>query len=682
MLDNIEKDIKRLKKSICCLNSAIADCCYTEVTLAEMQSLVANNSLNTGSFYGISDANAENLYGGTLVILQAVASNKLSEAGHGVFYNPIYDRASEWLGMWHEIGFFTGSNLTLEFEMFEPITADNGATGELIVGGGDYKTYFKPLTGNWAAATSITGDNSGATLDIASVYVPSYSVDDKLIWGGVLWNNLTGSIGSKVDEFELDNVNWEKIAYNTTDYDMVVDQIVYDYDHDQITARIDSFGNEIVSSPSQNNVLDDGFGVKNPIAHFKWGYGYDYTNRTGFMSNTVTGSIFETLNWYKTTDCYGNYILGGTAVIGNPYVINFRFTGNYIHHECVVNDNYFVNSVDFMANVIINNCQVYGNVLSQASNISNNRFYSATVESNRLLNNSEIVDNVLDNNGEITSNFLTKDCAIKANSILTSSQINQNVLNDSCRIETNNLALNTAISQNLLSTESTILYNDLVSNSYIIDNILSDNSNIINNQLKSDTYIEANQLTEFSEISNNFLSNSSGIDNNTVNENSLIEENTLNSNSHISGSTMHTGAEIKRNTLEGSDLYSNSLINSYIRINMLTGGSAMDSNTLTDESEIRANNLNGDSYINSNILGAGDGIRANNLTNSTFTFSNTSGIIIGVHAVSAASVGENISSATIIYATYSKNMITDSSGALKLTYIDGSGTLQVVDVTT
>ena len=682
MLDNIEKDIKRLKKSICCLNSAIADCCYTEVTLAEMQSLVASNSLKTGSFYGISDANAENLYGGTLVILQAVTSNKLSEAGHGVFYNPIYDRTNEWLGMWHEIGFFTGSNLTLEFEMFEPITADNGATGELIVGGGDYKTYFKPLTGNWAAATSITGDNSGATLDIASVYVPSYSVDDKLIWGGVLWNNLTGSIGSKFDEFELDNVNWEKIAYNTTDYDMVVDQIVYDYDHDQITARIDSFGNEIVSSPSQNDVLDDEFGVKNPIVHFKWGYGYDYNNGTGFMSNTVTGSIFETLNWYKTTECYGNYILGGTAVVDNPYVINCRFTGNYIYHECIIDNNYFVNSVDFMANVIINNCQISLNVLSQASDISNNRLYSASVQSNYLLNNSKITGNILDNSSEIVSNTLTKNCSIDKNSILAGSRIAQNTLNDSCRFESNSLSLMAEISQNVLSNGSTMLYNELASDSYIINNILSGTSNIINNQLKSDTYIEANEIIDFSEISNNFLSNSSGIDNNIVNENSLIQQNTLNSNSHISGSTMHTGAEITRNTLEGSDLYSNSLINSYIRINMLTGGSAMDSNTLTDESEIRANNLNGDSYINSNILGAGDGIRANNLTNSTFTFSNTSGIIIGVHAVSAVSVGENISSATIIYATYSKNMITDSSGALKLTYIDGSGTLQVVDVTT
>lgn len=680
MLDNIEKDIKRLKKSICCLNSAIADCCYTEVTLAEMQSLVASNSLKTGSFYGISDANA-NLYGGTLVILQAVTSNKLSEAGHGVFYNPIYDRASEWLGMWHEIGFFTGSNLTLEFEMFEPITADNGATGQLIANGGNYKTYFKPLTGNWAAATSITGDNSGATLDIASVYVPSYSVDDKLIWGGVLWNNLTGSIGSKVDEFELDNVNWEKIAYNTTDYDMVVDQIVYDYDHDQITARIDSFGNRVVSSYDQNDLIHNDSGIKNPIAVFKWGYGYNFdTDQTGFMSNTITDSVFETLNWYKTI-AYGNYILSYSAVVDNPYVINFRFIGNYIHNESFIDNNYFVNSVDFIANVIINNCQVSSNVLSQASNITNNRLYNASVQSNYLLDDSEIVDNILDARSEINSNTLTKDCSIK-NSMLADSRIVQNTLNDSCRFETNNLTLNTEISQNVLSNGSTMLYNELASNSYIIDNILSDNSNIINNQLKSDTYIEANQLTEFSEISNNFLSNSSGIDNNTVNENSLIEENTLNSDSHISGSTMHTGAEIKRNTLEGSDLYSNFLNNSYIRRNMLTGGSAMDTNTLTDESEIRANNLNGDSYINSNVLGTGDGIRSNNLTNSTFTFSNISGIITGVHAVSAGSVGDDIGSATIIYASYSKNMITDSSSALKLTYIDGSGTLQVVDVTT
>ena len=39
------------------------------------------------------------------------------------------------------------------------------------------------VSGDWSAATSIEGDVSGATADVADFVSPSYGVGDKVIWG-------------------------------------------------------------------------------------------------------------------------------------------------------------------------------------------------------------------------------------------------------------------------------------------------------------------------------------------------------------------------------------------------------------------------------------------------------------------------------------------------------------------
>ena len=72
-----------------------------------------------------------------------------------------------------------------------------------------------------------------------------YAIGDTASWGGYVWENLTGNVGFNIGDFELNDGDWDKIAYNTTDYNVWWDEIKYSYTDDWITYRADKFGNVV-----------------------------------------------------------------------------------------------------------------------------------------------------------------------------------------------------------------------------------------------------------------------------------------------------------------------------------------------------------------------------------------------------------------------------------------------------
>src|SRR5690606_3893768 len=185
------------------------------------------------------------LYGGTDVFLKALSTNQLEKAGHGVFYNPKYNQALAGNGVWRlEMEGDPFSNIvgTFDYVNHETVTADNGATGTLLADG-----FIRWISGDWSAATSITGDWSAATADISGFTSPSYALGSTIIYGGKHWTNTTGSVGSDDDDFTLNAADWTVIAFNSTDYNVVVDPIEYDYEHDLIVYRKEVEANNIVS---------------------------------------------------------------------------------------------------------------------------------------------------------------------------------------------------------------------------------------------------------------------------------------------------------------------------------------------------------------------------------------------------------------------------------------------------
>ena len=195
--------------------------------------------------------------------------------------------------------------------------------------------YFHNNNFNEGAVTIFFDNISVANTDfsvvipnkVSTVVLPSYNINDKVIWGGRVWINLTGEVGLESDNFDLDVDNWQVIPYNETDYTLVVDTIEYDQEHDYISMRKDKSG----------NIVDCNFGsgFESSIRYFQWGNDYDDTSGKGLQNNIVKNSFFETINSTANT-VTDNYLFQSeiNAMIWNP---EFEFQNNHFISSSIQN---------------------------------------------------------------------------------------------------------------------------------------------------------------------------------------------------------------------------------------------------------------------------------------------------------------------------------------------------------
>lgn len=153
----------------------------------------------------------------------------------------------------------------------------------------------------------------------------TYSINAKTIWGGKVWNNVAGNVGSAIDDFTLNN-EWVEVSYNTTYYNLVADEISYNYSMDIITSRKDK----------NNNVVEfyDDFYIlaSDAIRFFQWGRDFDggsgsYNNR---VSSSVVNNINSTYSIFSNNELRGNAILSGLAdasIFTGNILINSELSG-------------------------------------------------------------------------------------------------------------------------------------------------------------------------------------------------------------------------------------------------------------------------------------------------------------------------------------------------------------------
>lgn len=139
-----------------------------------------------------------------------------------------------------------------------------------------------------------------------SVWDPSenYATDDLVIYGGKVWENLTGTAGTTdTYPFTLDNTNWllQEDYTNTDHYVAVWDQIELGFAEGEycINSRYDSYRNNYVRVGQLDSGGDRWFfcGV-NPIAAFGWG-------NDNINDCDIKDSYFNCLNIIGTTTIYG-----------------------------------------------------------------------------------------------------------------------------------------------------------------------------------------------------------------------------------------------------------------------------------------------------------------------------------------------------------------------------------------
>lgn len=133
-------------------------------------------------------------------------------------------------------------------------------------------------------------------------------VNNLMIWGGLVWKNLTGSIGSADDNANLDSTNWVVVPKNNFtngEYSEIMFGIYYDIYGGTYTKQWDQYGN-VLGYPSSTEWTNNGgntVGFMNPCDVTDWNCGVIRGNQvfaifnnninTGIIKNNNFGSIFN-----------------------------------------------------------------------------------------------------------------------------------------------------------------------------------------------------------------------------------------------------------------------------------------------------------------------------------------------------------------------------------------------------
>ena len=408
--DTIIEALGKLQGSINASNGGGGGIAETMVTrtLEELKTDITNAALVPGALYEITGVHKEHdfegltvpaLYDdgrglGTTIYLKAVSTTELESKGSGVFYNPKYNKDVSGYGIWTDKIDVSLSNIVGDFYFYkEEVTANNGARGRIIS-----KGWIEYISGDWSGASSIEGNDSGATADIMSVATPEYNINDIVFWGGYAWKNLNGEIGSKDDSLTLDDTEWEKLDYTNGDYyNKVIDVIEYDIEHDVITRRTDT-KNDIdvttvflqlltmhpvssISLMQWGNDLGISGGAPVGLAKIKVG-NTSYAELVNFRGGNIFNVSFDNNgNMSNVSFDNGGYMYNVSFDNGG-YMNNVSFdNGGYMYNVSFDNGGR-MNNVSFdngyMYNVSFDNGYMY-NVSFYNGNMSNVSFYNGNM---------------------------------------------------------------------------------------------------------------------------------------------------------------------------------------------------------------------------------------------------------------------------------------------------------------
>jgi len=289
---------------------------------AEIDALITANELVAGALYEITGVHPtlydDGTTSGTTIYLRAISGNQLEVQGMGKFFNPKYNKSVDGFGIWDNKMYGTLSNVVGVFDYLnkELVTADNSATGLILADG-----MIQWLSGDWSAALSITGSVSGATADVTGFVTPSYSIANKVIWGGYSWTNVNGNVGTSTDVLNLDS-EWSKNPYDTTNYNVAYDVIEYDYANDFIVRRYNKEANiDVKCSKAQYDFFVGINGLSfHAISVQQWGNNYDLLTYKGQFNIICNGGYNESVNFSGSGQYYLTFESGsyqGNITFGN-----------------------------------------------------------------------------------------------------------------------------------------------------------------------------------------------------------------------------------------------------------------------------------------------------------------------------------------------------------------------------
>ena len=180
----------------------------------------------------------------------------------------------------------------------------------------------------------------------------SYNIGDKVIWGNLFWENISGEIGNNNYLFKryrsrlnnyLSKTDWQLITPTDEEglYNIQFDAIKYDLENDYVKYRADNLGN--IYEISYITLLDffpnSGFRESvpefiyniNSIALFQWGIGNpsnNIINESIVLNCNYNTSLFKSNTFVENSWIYDNNFLG-VQIEGNNFK-NSILVSNYL----------------------------------------------------------------------------------------------------------------------------------------------------------------------------------------------------------------------------------------------------------------------------------------------------------------------------------------------------------------
>ena len=339
-----------------------------EITREAIQILVDSGSLTTGRYYKITNAASQSFLdnngfswsgygneiqiGGTTIILQATSEKTLSKEGIGLFYVPNYENPNiptappdfnylTWDNT-HRLYFINlngrlpiGAGVTLysnETTSSTNATLEGGlegvTSGYVTLRLNSHNDTFFQNSDNLIGLEIQYGGGISGSIDGLD-YTSSYAPGDCVIFGGRVWQNLSGSIGWReggnqwpINVLNLNPEDWQVVPFDEVSYTLQSHTIEYDFEHDNISYRSDGI-NEVRCDWYW---WDDNYGY-NTIGYFPWGhYGVKNVSFTNtYLHHFVNfpwqceannikfehNSLFNATTWGR--ESYFNRIYGATG---------------------------------------------------------------------------------------------------------------------------------------------------------------------------------------------------------------------------------------------------------------------------------------------------------------------------------------------------------------------------------
>jgi hypothetical protein len=526
-----------------------------EITRAELLTSIDDGALIPGSFYkisGVATGSSSVLLqeGGITIILQAISTSALNSKGFGLFWNPNYDTINVWdnkfsLQMAAGVtGPFFNMEETLNCDAPSDVVLKPNVYGaSAIVSLSDYSAsdFFTDPT-NYPI--SFTSANTGISGEFISAnYTSSYTVGDFAIWGGRVWANLSGNVGSDVNEFELNPEDWQLVPFAEGPcYGLVIDEIEYEGANNHISHRRDARNN---ISVFYNNGSEGG---TTGIRRFPWGHlsvtnvyleNADTQNLVNLHnSNGINGlhmkhgSRFEADYWGRNNDfddIYGDVdsdiedlrLGNGTGINKMRLGINATLGGIDPIYMAGNDGDYGLNDLTLGTDVNLYGIELYEDshitncVLSNNAEIYNMLMYNGaylqdiTMESGGMISyiemgdSSRIINVKLEEDAHLSNLNLDRNSYMEFISLGISSNMEYSSVGESCYITDVQLDVDSSINCITMSRQNSY-------SPYIEGVSLGSNSSMNNINLSNNTYISSVKFSDNCEIGQISISGASG----------------------------------------------------------------------------------------------------------------------------------------------------------------------------